>query len=150
MNAFGEEGFVNATNNQTLTSEDFSNMPWHQMEDYADTIFSERFAKLPQGHNWTTDETTLMNTMITSILTVPYTDYARELMVTKQMINALQDIISGAQGLPPQPKYRLYSAHDTNVANHLMVYMPSLIFHDIPFAASINLELYDMFGVWYV
>ena len=91
-----------------------------------------------------------MNTMITSILTVPYTDYARELMVTKQMIKPLQDIISGAQGLPPQPKYRLYSAHDTNVANHLMIYMPSHSFNDIPFAASINLELYNMFGVWYV
>jgi hypothetical protein len=46
-NAFGEEGFINATNQQTLTSGDFSNMRWDQMEDYADTIFSERFAKLP-------------------------------------------------------------------------------------------------------
>jgi hypothetical protein len=47
VNAFGEEGFINATTKQPLTSADFSAMPWHQMEDYADTIFSERFAKLP-------------------------------------------------------------------------------------------------------
>jgi len=120
------------------------------MEKYADTIFSERFAELPQSHNWTKDETYDMNTMITSVLGVPYTDYARELMVTKQMIEPLREIISGSQGITPQPKYRLYSAHDTNIANHLMCYMPSHPFNDIPFAASINLELYNMFGVWFV
>ena len=47
-------------------------------------------------------------------------------------------------------KYLLYSAHDDTVANHLMVYMPSVQFNTIPYAANIYLELYDVFGVWYV
>lgn len=52
---------------------------------------------------------------------------------------------------PVSPKYLLYSAHDTNIANHLMAYMPSVDQTEgIPFAASIYLELYDVFGVWYV
>lgn len=48
------------------------------------------------------------------------------------------------------PKYMLYSGHDDNIANHLLVYMPDEGFQNIPFAASIYLELYDVFGVWYV
>ena len=92
---------------------------------YADRIFSERFARIPQAHNWTANEIYDMNTMITSILTVPYTDYARQLMVTKQMIKPLRDLIEDSSGTKPQPKFRLYSAHDTNIANHLMIYMPS-------------------------
>ena len=48
------------------------------------------------------------------------------------------------------PKYMLYSGHDDNIANHLLVYMPDYEFISIPFAASIYLEVYDVFGVWYV
>jgi hypothetical protein len=44
----------------------------------------------------------------------------------------------------------LYSGHDDNIANHLLVYMPDYEFISIPFAASIYLEVYDVFGVWYV
>jgi len=48
------------------------------------------------------------------------------------------------------PKYMLYSGHDDNIANHLLAYMPDVGFQNIPYAASIYLELYDVFGVWYV
>jgi len=48
------------------------------------------------------------------------------------------------------PKYMLYSGHDDNIANHLLAYMPDVLFPNIPYAASIYLELYDVFGVWYV
>lgn len=68
------------------------------------------------------------------------------------MLRPLREIIQNANGKSPvSPKYLLYSAHDTNIANHLMSYMPSVDQTEgIPFAASIYLELYDVFGVWYV
>ena len=48
------------------------------------------------------------------------------------------------------PKYRYYSAHDNNIANHLAAYAPSFNFTGIPFASSIYFELYNIFGLWYV
>ena len=68
------------------------------------------------------------------------------------MLRPLREIIQNAKGKNPiSPKYLLYSAHDTNIANHLMAYMPSVNqTQGVPFAASIYLELYDVFGVWYV
>ena len=54
------------------------------------------------------------------------------------------------EGKVSGPKYMLYSGHDDNIANHLLVYMPDVEFLNIPYAASIYLELYDYFGVWYV
>ena len=60
----------------------------------------------------------------------------------------MKSIVSGkGHGVP---KYRYYSAHDNNIANHLAAYAPSLNFTGIPFASSIYFELYDVFGVWYV
>ena len=47
-------------------------------------------------------------------------------------------------------KYMLYSGHDENISNSLMIFMPSIQFENIPYASSIYLELYDIFGVWYV
>lgn len=44
----------------------------------------------------------------------------------------------------------LYSGHDDNIANHLLVYMPDYTFVEVAFAASIYFEVYDVFGVWYV
>jgi hypothetical protein len=68
------------------------------------------------------------------------------------MLRPLREIIQNDKGKNPiSPKYLLYSAHDTNIANHLMAYMPSVNQTEgVPFAASIYLELYDVFGVWYV
>ena len=82
----------------------------------------------------------------------------RQLYVTKQILRPIDDmkkIIDGSASQDPSspnfvPSYRLFSAHDSNIANHLVQYSPNYIFNGIPFAASIYFELYDVFGVWYV
>lgn len=43
-----------------------------------------------------------------------------------------------------QPKYRLYSAHDTNVANFLIQINPSYQFKYIPYASNIYFELHKI------
>ena len=58
-------------------------------------------------------------------LLLPYTDAARKLFVTKLLEKPIQEIkqLSGRiqydQSLDRIPKYRVYSAHDTQVANIL-------------------------------
>lgn len=146
-----DSGFLNA-DNQTLNTTYFANLPYHEFEHYADMIFAERWNQVPEKHNWTESELHDLNVMLESVLVVPYTDYAKQLLVTKQMLEPMlqinEDEAHGPNGI--SPKYMLYSGHDDNIANHLLVYMPGYQFVSIPFAASIYLELYDVFGVWYV
>ena len=85
------------------------------------------------------------------VLLRPMDGLQRTLTVTKQVLQPLEDIravISGkVNGIP---KFRLYSAHDDNIANHLALYLPSYNWNGIVFAANIQFELYDIFGVWYI
>ena len=41
------------------------------------------------------------------------------------------------------PKYRLYSAHDTNIANFLAIFNPPFTEQYIPYAANLILEVYE-------
>lgn len=43
----------------------------------------------------------------------------------------------------PSIKYRLYSAHDTNVANFLAQLVPYYQWNDIPYAANFMIEGYS-------
>ena len=83
MNAFGQEGFINPTNNEIMTNETFASMTYSEMEVYADTIYSEIFANITQAHAWTKDEINGVNTMVTSRHTDVFSEYARKLMVSK-------------------------------------------------------------------
>lgn len=97
--------------------------------------------------------------MLDAILTVPFDDKARQLMITRHFLKPLAEIKSyndlvGAgdiDGLKDLPKYRLFSAHDTNIANILKVIKPDLmpssdqsdqLYRYIPYAANIYVEAY--------
>lgn len=57
----------------------------------------------------------------------------------------MHEISSNATG--PLTRYRLYSAHDTNIANFLMQINPSFDFKSIPYASNIYFELHKMEGM---
>jgi len=145
-----ESGFLNAQN-ETLDNKYFANLEYWEFEHYADKIFAERWNQVPEKHNWTESELHDLNMCLESVLVVPYTDYAKQVLITKQLFEPMMQINEHESGsFSGLPKYMLYSGHDDNIANHLLVYMPDVDFVSIPFAASIYLELYETFGVWYV
>jgi len=148
--AYGDDDFKN-DKNETLNSTYFEGLDFHTFSRYSDIVYAERWNQIPQKHNFTSHELLALNTSVTVILTAPYTDYARQLLITKQMFEPMLKIdLDHKSSNPISPKYMLYSGHDDNIANHLLVYMPDVQFLNIPYAASIYLELYDVFGVWYV
>jgi len=134
-----------------MNTTDFQAMSFHEFSRYSDIVYAERWNQIPQKHNFTDEELKALNTSVTIILTAPYTDYARQLLITKQMFEPMLQLdLDHGKTEGVSPKYMLYSAHDDNISNHLLAYMPDVEFQNIPYAASIYLELYDVFGVWYV
>jgi hypothetical protein len=99
--------------------------------------------------------------MLNSILLEPFNDKARQLMITRHFLKPLADIkgyndnigSSDPKDLRDLPSYRLYSAHDTNIANILKLIKPDLmpklkiggdkVYDYIPYAANIYFEVYS-------
>lgn len=48
------------------------------------------------------------------------------------------------------PKYRLFSAHDSNIASWMDVLNPSMNWGDVAFAEPIHIELYEKSNEFYV
>jgi len=71
------------------------------------------------------------------------------------MRRPLDDIIKHTSEDTPEyemqdvPSYRLYSAHDTNVANFLRLFNPSLNFTVVPYASNIYFEVYRTMDIPY-
>ena len=81
-----------------------------------------------------------LNVFLDATLDKPYTDLARQLMITKQAAKPLHEISRIIKGDHSGPAYRLYSAHDTNIANWLEVLL--IPYTEILFADNIFLEVY--------
>jgi hypothetical protein len=56
-------------------------------------------------------------------------------------VNEIRDLVNGRRN-SDIPKYRLFSAHDDNIANILTFINPSYDFKFIPYAANIYFELW--------
>ena len=78
----------------------------------------------------------------------PFDDYSRKLWVSKHFSKSLDEIKSISKNLDNykesnNPKYRIYSAHDTNVANILSVITPNFKYDVVPFSAHFVFEVYS-------
>ena len=93
-------------------------MTFHDAYDYADAVFSTQFELLPTNYNWNASETGIVNMTQIPVLVRPFDGEARKLMISKQLQKSMDDIRDLSQGKKVIP-YRVYSAHDTNVANIL-------------------------------
>lgn len=126
-----------------LTEQDFKAMRYKKMEGYGDRLVSEMFQGIPEDANLTDKQLADLNAMLKSSLVNPYTNYSRQLGITHETRTMRREVkahLDGkAEGLP---KYRIYSAHDSNVANWLYQINPSLSFPGIKYAASIYFEVY--------
>jgi len=79
------------------------------------------FEGIYQKHSWTQHELDEIYMEITAILLDKYTVYARQLDMTHQLrtpLHEIKEVITG-QNDDDDPVYRLYSAHDDNIANLL-------------------------------
>lgn len=71
------------------------------------------------------------------------TKRSRELGVTHEMRGVVNDIKQLLFDGPTSIKYRVYSAHDSNIAAWLAQFAPTYEWHGIPYAANIHIELYE-------
>lgn len=66
-----------------------------------------------------------------------------KLWVTKQLTQPLEDIRGFLKHKKPLLKYRLYSAHDTNIAAIIKVIDPTYWMYDyVPYASNIYFAVY--------
>lgn len=110
-----------------------------------DVIFAENFEGIPtQRLNWTDTEWGYVHQILNAVLLNPFSEQSKQLMVTKQFFQPFQDIQKISNFLQDGiPKYRLYSAHDTNIANFLEIFNPPYGEDHIPYAANLILEVYE-------
>jgi hypothetical protein len=76
--------------------------------------------------NWTEEQKTDITINMNAAVLDDYSKKSRELSVTHEMRNLMADIKAHTSGEDnDRPKYRVYSAHDTNIGNWLLQFNPS-------------------------
>ena len=112
-----------------------------------DFTVSENFEGVPPRYRYTPDQFQYLKFVQKLWLTIPTSDYARQLVITKELrrpiaaIKAAMDALLA--GRKPDLKYMIYSSHDDAVANTMLFLKPvDAFFFDIPFASTIVLELH--------
>lgn len=79
-----------------------------------------------------------------SVLLNIESETGRLLGITHEMTGVIRDIKAILAGKGDNvPKFRLYSAHDTNIANWLVQFNPSYDWFGIPYAANIHIEMWQ-------
>lgn len=84
----------------------------------------------------------MVNTTQLYALTLPFPDYARKLWISKIYEKPIREIQNLASGVKSKPQYRLYSAHDTQVANIIEQLVPSYNFTYVKYASNIYMMAY--------
>jgi len=127
------------------TVADYKAMTFADNERYSDIAFAEVF----QGYNtfnWTEEEWTDVVAQLDASLLDVYDDRARQLEITTETRRMMNDLLKLSQndGIRDEavPAYRLYSAHDSNIANWLAVIIPAYKWNGIPYAATIQFEFW--------
>jgi len=85
----------------------------------SDLIFAEVFEGVPQAEHWTKREWNELVATLKSGLVDPYTPFARSIDIAKQLRGPMADIHKVVSGSKDALKFKIYSAHDTNIANWL-------------------------------
>ena len=118
-------------------------MTYQHFERFGDIAFAEKFEGINQKVNWTDTQWSELETMLDSNLLDVLNKQARSLYITQQLRGPLADIKSLIEGKSPSVKYRLYSAHDDNIANMLVQLNPTFKWLGIRYASNIKFEVYE-------
>lgn len=112
-----------------LTDEETANMTYNDAYKYADAIFSQIFEGYSQKIAWNDTQLLYINTTQIWALMSPLTDEARHRYISKLYMHPINKLIElsivlGGSGdveqvLEEMGIYRLYSAHDFQIANIL-------------------------------
>lgn len=105
--------------------------------------FAEKFEGLDQHHNWSSPDWDELKVQLDANLLNVMSPRARLLYVSQQLRGPLADLKAIADGKQPPLKYRLYSAHDDNIANWLVQLNPSFKWLGINYASQIKVEVYQ-------
>jgi hypothetical protein len=125
--------------------EQIRELPFNYFAGFPDVIFAENFEGIATKHvNWTSTEWDYIHQILNAVLLNPFSPKSKQLLVTKQFYAPFNDIKQMSDfNFSGIPKYRLYSAHDTNVANFLAIFNPPFEEEYIPYAANFILEVYE-------
>lgn len=103
-----------------LTEQELRRLDFASFEEQGDRLYAEMFEGLELKENLTAEEQEDLKAVLMSALVNVYTNHSRQLMVTKESRTPLRELKLYIQGRSEGlPKYRIYSAHDTNIANWL-------------------------------
>lgn len=129
-------------------------MSFYDFQHHSDIIVSEIFEGIKQNVDWAEEQIKDIDITNVGALLNPFSDHARQLMITRQLQKPLSDIKTLTSGSAEEkasiPRYRMYSAHDTNIANILRVLDADLDIPLIHYAANIYFELHSENGESYV
>ena len=86
---------------------------------HADILFAERFEGYHKTSDFTEEDWEAIYQMLNAILLNPFSEPSKQLMVSKQLVKPLEEIRKLSKNETMDMRYRIYSAHDTNIANWL-------------------------------
>ena len=132
-----------------LTSEQVTGMKVRDAYHWGDVIFAQEFANQTQPTDLKYDWTYLQNQEVdlTQIvgLTATLTNKVRKLFTSSNFIEAMEDIrnlTTNGTSTTDIPNYRIYSAHDFQIANLMIALKPEYELNVVPYASTIKFELY--------
>lgn len=122
-------------------------MNWWDSFLYSDIVVAKQFEGIAMKVKWTPEQLNRMNLYQNTALTRPFTKPALKLFISKLLFKPIQEmnaLMAGNTTLDDEhiPAYRLYSAHDTQIANLLNQLTPSYNYTGIPYSSHIAFELY--------
>lgn len=130
-----------------LDNETLNDFPFALASGLMDYTVCENFEGLPPRYRYSAEQFQYLKYVQKLWLTVPTSEYARQLAITKELRKpvaalkaAMDKLLAGQQ---PDLMYMIYSSHDDAVANTMLFLKPvDAFFFDIPFASTIGLELH--------
>lgn len=126
-------------------------MTFVNLYEYSDVLLAENMEGNSPRANFTNEQWHHIRAVQKLVLTMPFSDFARDLWITKQFRGPLKAMrqrvteILGNNTSRDTLRYLLYSAHDVQVANVLSWLQPvDYQFVDVPYVSNLHFELsYD-------
>jgi hypothetical protein len=101
--------------------DEFNSMPFFNFGLYGDFLLTEEFEMYRHFNDFEEELWESLYSMMNALLLNTLSDHTRLLKVSKQLSQPMKELKMLANSEELSVSYRIYSAHDTNVAAWLMV-----------------------------
>ena len=101
--------------------DEFNSMPFFNFGLYGDFLLTEEFEMYRHFNDFEEELWESLYSMMNALLLNTLSDHTRLLKVSKQLSQPMKELKMLANSEELSVSYRIYSAHDTNVAAWLMI-----------------------------